>query len=254
MKVVLIGAGNVAYHLGSLIRSSGHDIIQLYNHTKTKGLRLSKILGCEYTNSISSINRTADIYIIALKDDAIKPFCNELNFVPSLIVHTSGTCSLDVFPEEFDCGVLYPAQTFSANMTTPRQIPFCIEARRKKSLTIIRTLADNLGTKVHMMNSNQREKVHLAAVVVNNFTNHLFALSEEYLRSEKLSFDILRPLIMETANKVQSISPMKVQTGPAKRNDKSVINEHKKLLKKHPELKRIYDILTNSIIKHSDKP
>jgi predicted short-subunit dehydrogenase-like oxidoreductase (DUF2520 family) len=248
MKIVLIGAGNVAFHLGILIRRSGHDVIQVYNRSRKSGQQLAEYLNCKYTGSVAAIDQHADMYIVALKDDVISDFCSRLSFVPKLIVHTSGTCSMEVFPENFDCGVLYPVQTFSKTIDTPRLIPFCIEARKRTSLKVIKNLAGMLSDGIYPMSSSEREKVHLAAVIVNNFTNHLFTLSEEYLRSEKMSFDILRPLILETALKVQKHSPSKMQTGPAKRGDKAVIGEHRKLLKHHMELKSIYDILTKSIL------
>jgi predicted short-subunit dehydrogenase-like oxidoreductase (DUF2520 family) len=248
MKVVLIGAGNVAYHLGSLIQRNGHEIVQLYNRSKASGSKLALLFKCDFTNSIGSINSAADLYIVALKDDVIKNFCSKISFTPKLIVHTSGTCNIGVFPEKFNCGVLYPVQTFSKSIPAPAKIPFCIEARNKRSLADLRKFANDLSDTVHVKSSAEREKIHLAAVIVNNFTNHLFALSDQYLSKEQESFDILHPLIVETALKVQKASPEKIQTGPARRNDTAVIKEHKRLLKNHPGLKKIYNILTKSIL------
>lgn len=252
MKVVLIGAGNVAHHLGSLISKSGHEITQIVNRSRPGGIKLAKILKTEFTNSIRDIDESADIYILALKDDVIAEFCTRLPFSPKLIVHTSGTCSIDVFPSTFNCGVIYPVQTFSKSIKRiPTKIPFCIEARKKSSLDTIRKFVRTLSDTCYVKTSAERERIHLAAVFVNNFTNHLFTLSENYLAAEHLSFDILRPLIMETALKVQNELPSEVQTGPARRGDKTVLREHFRLLEKHPEMKKIYGLLTKSIIIHN---
>jgi predicted short-subunit dehydrogenase-like oxidoreductase (DUF2520 family) len=253
MRVVLIGAGNVAHHLGSVIIRNGHRVIQVYNRTQSSAKKLSSILSCDFTTKVPEIDRTGELYIIALKDDAISEFIKSLTFSPKLIVHTSGSCSIDVFPKELNGGVLYPLQTFSkANKRTPSVIPFCIEARDRKSLSVIRKFSRSLSDMVYEKTSEEREKIHLCAVIVNNFTNHLFTLSEKILSSEQTAFDILRPLIMETALKVQDGKPSMMQTGPARRGDSKIIKEHLALLNKYPGIKKIYKTISDSIASEYD--
>jgi predicted short-subunit dehydrogenase-like oxidoreductase (DUF2520 family) len=253
MRIVLIGAGNVANQLGSLIEKGGHEIIQLYNRSKPAGVKLSKKLNCPFTSSIPSINGTADLYIVSIKDDVIGEFCAKLLFRPRLIVHTSGSCGIDVFPKSFNCGVLYPVQTFSKNLSrTPEKIPFCIEAGNETALKTIKLLVKSINQPCYEIDSVKREKIHLAAVMVNNFTNHLFTLSEHYLEQENLPFGILMPLIKETTEKLQHSRPDKIQTGPAMRGDTAIIKKHLQLLDKHAELKKLYELFTKSIVNTYD--
>ncbi len=249
MKIVLLGAGNVAYHLGPLLKKKGHKIIQVYSPTSLNGKALAQKLKCSHVQSISEISTEADIYIVVLKDEAISNVINKLTFLPRLIVHTSGSIGINVFPKRIiNSGVLYPLQTFSKkSKTTPGQIPICIEGSNKKSLEIIRKLANSISPMVYKVNSDKRKIIHLAAVFANNFTNYLFSLSAKILEKNKIKFEILLPLINETIDKISKENPVDVQTGPARRNDKAVIKKHLKLLNHDPEVQKIYSVLSKSI-------
>jgi predicted short-subunit dehydrogenase-like oxidoreductase (DUF2520 family) len=249
MKIVLIGAGNVAFHLGPLLKSKGHQIIQLYSRSKKTGLKLSGKLKCSLVNDPKKLNSEADIYIIALRDEVITSFVKNIPFIPNLIVHTSGSSGLDVFPARMkNTGVIYPLQTFSKSIKiSPKKIPFLIEAGNRKDLVKIRKLAKSISPVVYELSSYDRELIHLSAVFVNNFTNHLFTLAEKLLQLRKIPFDILRPLIMETVQKIQSDNPKKTQTGPARRGDSAIIMKHLKMLKDFPQMKVIYKQISNSI-------
>ena len=251
MNIVLIGAGNVASHLGPLFQSKGHKIIQLYSRTVKSGLTLSKKLKCKYITDPSELLKEADVYVIALRDEAIVSFLKKLIFIPKLIVHTSGSLGIEVFPPMLNnTGVLYPLQTFSkSNKKKPEKIPFCIEGNNQKSLTIINKLAQSVSALVFKMNSTDRALLHLAAVYVNNFSNYLFIIGEKILHRKKIPFEVLRPLIMETAQKVLLNSPSKMQTGPAQRGDAVIIERHIKLLSDYPEMKEIYSLFTKCIEK-----
>jgi predicted short-subunit dehydrogenase-like oxidoreductase (DUF2520 family) len=249
MKIVLLGAGNVAHHLGPLLKKKGHVIMQVYSPTFRNGKELALKLKCSHVQSISEISNEADIYIVALKDDAISNVINKITFRPRLIVHTSGSIGIDVFPKQIrNTGVLYPLQTFSKNSkTTPQQIPMCIEGSNKKSLEIIRKLANSISPMVYKVNSDKRRIIHLAAVFANNFTNYLFSLSAKILEKNNIKFEILLPLINETINKISKEKPANIQTGPARRNDKAVIKKHLKLLSNDAEVRKVYSILSKSI-------
>lgn len=253
MKVILIGAGNVATHLGLLLKRKGHKIVQVYSRSVQSSSRLAGILRCEYTTRTSGIIQDADIYIVALRDEVIKPFLKNISFNPELIVHTSGSLGLHIFPGNMEnSGVLYPVQTFSKqNKISPLQIPFCIEGINPKSLKRINKLAHSLSTKVIQLNSEDRMHVHMAAVFSNNFTNYLFMISEKILRKRKISFDMLRPLIEETTLKLMRHSPEEMQTGPARRGDKSVIQKHINMLDK--EQRKIYRLFSKMIEKDFHK-
>ena len=256
MKIVLIGTGNVAFHLGPVLKRKGNKIIQLYGRSEKNCLTLAKKLKCSFTTNYSKILPDADLYIVALRDEAIAPFLKNLNFIPAFIVHTSGAVGLDVFPQKMkNTGVIYPLQTFSKSSNKdPETIPFCIEGSNQKSLMILKKLSSTLSKKVFKINSKNRAQIHLAAVFANNFSNYLFVLAEKILNKNKIPFEILKPLILETAQKVQTNTPGKMQTGPAVRGDVTVIKKHLKLLKNFPQMMEIYKLLNKSIEKeHQQK-
>ncbi len=244
-SIVLFGSGNVATHLFRVLEKvEKFEIIQIYNH-KPDGLQYFKN-HCATTTKFDDIKQ-ADIYLIAVKDHAISAIAEGINFKNSMVMHTSGAVSLDVFKGFPNAGVLYPLQTFSKdralNLT---EIPFCIEATNEDSLELLKDLAESISNRIFSINSEQRSSLHLAAVYVSNFVNYLYSEGENICLKNDLPFDILHPLILETASKVTKMSPVQAQTGPAKRNDRDVIQNH--LSKLDPEKQKIYTLLTQAII------
>ncbi len=248
MKIVLIGAGNLAYHLGPVLKKQGHQISMIYSRSSTGAKKLATAVKCDYTTRIQNIPKDADLYLVALPDHAIKIFVSKLSFIPKCIAHTSGSVSLSVFPGKWkNCGVFYPLQTFSKKRKVDfKTIPICIEGRNSKTNLLLRETA-KVSTHVVKMNSDKRKVLHLAAVIVNNFPNLLFTLANDLLNEEKLSFELLRPLILETANKVQDNLPYTMQTGPARRGDAETIKKHRKLLASSRVTKDIYNLLSKTI-------
>lgn len=248
MKVVIIGAGNVATHFGKLLKKGRHPIVQVYDRTPSRGRALARKLKTTAISDLGKLNQEADAYIIALSDDAIKPVLKRIGFIPSLIVHTSGSVPISVFPSKMKaCGVIYPVQTLSLDAEKPSEIPLSVEASGKAVERKINILAKSISSKIYVMNSAERKRVHLAAVFANNFSNHLFYLAEKLLAGNKLNREILHPLILATATNAIAGNPRKVQTGPAKRGDKGIMKKHLKMLEKYPEEKRIYRLLSKSI-------
>lgn len=247
ITVSIIGAGNVATHLFQAFhKASGITMKQWYNRDSTKINT--------YKNTVSVIDdisklENADVYIIAISDDAIAGISKSLPFENRLTVHTSGSVSLYDLDKKNRRGVFYPLQTFSKDaIVNFKEVPICIETIDKQDLPLLKTLAEALGSKSHKINTDQRRALHLAAVFVNNFTNQLYRIAHEITESQGVEFDILKPLILETAKKVQDLSPYMAQTGPAKRNDKKTIKKHLKLLENEHH-KAIYELLTASIKK-----
>ena len=256
MKIVLLGSGNVASHLGPILKKKGHKISQLFSHTSSNGIILSKKLKCTFTTNSDQIDPTADLYIVALKDDILASFIKKLLFIPKLIVHTSGSMGIDVFPKKFkSTGVLYPLQSLSKNRKIkPGNIPYCIEGNNPKASNSIRKLALSISSKVYVFNSEERKVIHLAAVFANNFSNYLFILAENILKKKNIPFKILAPLITETAQKALNGAPEKMQTGPAKRGDKDITNKHAELLRYNKEAQKIYRQLSKSITEYYQVP
>jgi predicted short-subunit dehydrogenase-like oxidoreductase (DUF2520 family) len=192
----------------------------------------------------------ADLYLIAIKDSAIQEVLENLSLDENrMIVHTAGSVPmniLDGFSKNY--GVFYPLQTFSKNRKIDfSDIPICIEANHPSSLMKLQELAGRLSGSVHQINSHDRKTLHLAAVFANNFVNHFYAIGESLLQDKRLNFDLLKPLIRETAKKTESLSPVDAQTGPAKRNDQTIINAHLKMLHDQPDLQKIYRLMSESI-------
>lgn len=247
ITVSIIGAGNVATHL-----------FKAFSKTKTVSVKqwnsrdLNKISSFKNkVEIVADLNglAEADIYIIAVSDDAISSVSEALPFKDRLVVHTSGSVGIYDLDKKNRRAVFYPLQTFSKEAKVDfKQVPICIETIGKKDYPQLKSLAEALGSPHYRVNSDQRKTLHLAAVFVNNFTNQLYRVAHEITESEGVEFDILKPLILETAKKVQTMSPYMAQTGPAKRNDKKTIQRHLKQLK-NEQHKAIYNLLTNTIKK-----
>ena len=247
ISVVLLGAGNVATHLyKAFIKSKDVSVSQWYNRN------LEPIQ--TYKNEVEVIDdinklKKADVYIIAVSDDAISNLSSQLPFENRLVVHTSGCVGIYELDKKNERGVFYPLQTFSKDAEVDfKQVPICIEVIKKTNLKTLKSLSEALGSESHKVNTEQRKALHLAAVFVNNFTNQLYRIAHEITESKGVEFNILKPLILETAKKVQDLSPYMAQTGPAKRNDKKTIRKHLKLLENQHH-KDIYELLTTSIQK-----
>jgi len=249
MDIVLLGSGNVATHLAFALKAVGENIKQVFSPNLINAKELADKVDAKSTNGFSEIDQEADLYVISVKDDAIAEVARNLKGVNGLVVHTSGTTDIKVLSSEVKhAGVFYPLQTFSKSKDVDfKSIPLCLEATDAKQLEILEMLASKLSTKVYQLDGEKRKILHLAAVFACNFTNHLYSLANQVLIKNDLNFDIIRPLIAETADKVMINLPENVQTGPAIRDDESTINKHLTMLADLPELQEIYQTLSNSI-------
>lgn len=243
-SIVIFGAGNVATHLfHAFSKARDFRVIQVYNH-RQEGLENFNSF-CKTTTNINEVE-PADVYLIAVKDDVIPAIANSIRYKNALTLHTSGGVSLDVLNDFPNSGVFYPVQTFSQYKPLDfNLIPVCIEVKVEEDISFMEKLAGNISNRIFKINSEQRKSLHLAAVFVNNFVNHLYAEGEEICNKNNIPFEILHPLIEETAAKAIIMRPEDAQTGPAKRNDQAVINSHLSLL--DPEQQKIYKLLTQSI-------
>jgi predicted short-subunit dehydrogenase-like oxidoreductase (DUF2520 family) len=250
-KIVLLGAGNVATHLGIALQERQFPIIQVYSRTLISAKNLGKKLQTAYTNQIRELIPDAGIYIFALQDAALPELLAHLPPLPGLWVHTSGCLSLEVFAAYSErSGVLYPLQTFSKTREVFFQsIPLFIEAKRPEDEILLEEIAATLSDKVIHLSSEKRKRLHLAAVFACNFTNHLYALASGMLEEEGLSRSLLLPLIQETASKVIEMHPREAQTGPAIRKDEIVMIKHLEMLNRDACLQELYRLLSASIHK-----
>lgn len=247
ITIAILGAGNVATHLYRAFKKSNKVSVNQWYNRSLETLQIYKN-ETEIINDFSKLKK-ADVYILAVSDDAISKLSSQLPFENRLVVHTSGSVSVYDLDKKNERGVFYPLQTFSKDAEVDfKNVPICIEVIDKSNLEILIALSDALGSISHKVNSDQRRALHLAAVFVNNFTNQIYRIAHEITEYQGVEFDILKPLIIETANKIQNLSPYMAQTGPAKRNDKKTIKKHLKLLESDHH-KEIYELLTLSIQK-----
>ena len=251
IKVVIIGSGNVAHHLISAFAKSD-AVVVIQNFVRTKEHATHLLDSNKITTNIKALAE-ADIYIISVSDNAITEVSSQLNFQNKLVVHTSGNIAMNDLDDKNRKGVFYPLQTFSKfKEVNFREIPICLEAQNDNDKQILETIAKSISDRVFSINSQQRKGLHVAAVFVNNFTNYLYQIGNDICHKNNIPFEILQPLIQETANKILTLSPNNAQTGPAKRNDTQTINDHLNFLTDENQ-KEIYKLLTKSIIDNGKK-
>lgn len=253
MKIVIIGTGNTATILGRKLKKAGHRILQVFGRDASSASKLAYELDTESTNYWSVVRKDADVYLVAVTDDAIVDVAKHLTVPGKVVAHTAGSVKQDVLKKtSHHYGVFYPLQSLRKDMTAIPEIPVFIDASDEVAKKTLENLAHSIaGDKVAVAGDDTRLKLHVAAVIVSNFTNHLYALAEEYCRKEGLDFKQLIPLIEETAERIENLSPQNVQTGPALRHDEETIKKHLALLKDHHRLKKIYEMLTESIQSNS---
>ena len=250
MEIVLLGSGNVATHLGKAFKMAGLNIAQVWSPTLEHAAELADRVAAKAISDLSDIDDSADIYVMAVKDDAIADLAGKLKLADKLLIHTSGTTDIQALaPASSKYGVLYPLQTFSKSKALDfRTVPIAIEGNSDEATDLIRGLADRLSENVSVLSSEQRKTLHIAAVFACNFANHLFAIGNQLLKEQSLDFNMIRPLIAETADKIRLNYPQDVQTGPAVRNDLLTIQTHIEMLSNKPEWKEIYQRLSQSIV------
>ncbi len=249
MKVVLIGAGNVATQLGIALYLKGFSIVQLYSRTKDSASTLANRLQIPFTTDIKEIIPDADLYIFSVKDDAIQSLLESMSFGAGLYVHTAGSVPMSIFKNYVSrYGVLYPLQTFSKNRNISfDHIPVLYEANTEKDTENLRLLASSLSDTILQVDSEARKNAHLAAVFACNFANHMYTLASEVLGEKKIPREFLLPLIKETAEKIQNLHPRDAQTGPAIRHDLQTMQKHMAMLSDENK-RQIYEIVSKSIL------
>lgn len=250
MKIVLIGAGNLATHLGKALHAAGHDMLQVFSRTMQSAETLASLLDAEPLTDIAQVRDDADVYIFSVKDSALEQLISRLcGDEEKVFLHTAGSMPMSVFEGVAQhYGVLYPMQTFSKQREVDFSIiPCFVEANDEFAQKQIEGLAREISGRVYQLSSEDRKYLHLSAVFACNFANHCYAISQELLEEHGIPFDVMLPLINETAAKVHEMKPKDAQTGPAVRYDENVIGKQSKLLENHPHFKKVYDSMSKSI-------
>ena len=249
----MIGAGRLGYHLGTALSNNGLDIKQVFSRRMEKAMRLAESTNSQALNRLEDVDGNSHLYILAVSDDAIGEVAEKLSRYISrekVVVHTSGACPSTVLEAHFaNCGVFYPLQSFSEDRQPDfSKIPICFFSPKTEVEAYLCDIAGRISSKLFSINDNQRAILHVAAVFANNFTNHLYSVASQILREEQIPFELLLPLIEETAAKVSNHSPHDMQTGPARRGDQLTLQRHLNYLEKKPAFKQLYKLLTDSIL------
>ncbi len=282
MKISIIGTGNVAFHLGKRLLQQGIQIEEIIGRDPQKTQWLAELLGTSWTSDFTNIKTTSDLYIIAVNDSAIENVAFRLSaqLRNSFVVHTSGTTPSTVLQPYFkQFGTLWPLQTFSLSSQPDfERIPIFINSTQQPisdvgiqisenaqhptsdirhelppqySSDFLRKIAEKISPRVYDLSDKDKMTLHIAAVFVNNFTNHLFKIGSEIIQQQQLPFDVLLPLIEETVNKIRNNPPEAMQTGPARRGDDATIDKHLEFLEKHtPQYELLYTVLSIGINKN----
>jgi predicted short-subunit dehydrogenase-like oxidoreductase (DUF2520 family) len=265
MKISFIGSGNVAWHLAQELEDKGHFICEVYSRDITNAkLLVKKLFDSKAVNSLDFSNSEAEIFILAVKDDAILKVLDHLELPDkAILVHTSGTKSIELIdnwiedsPEQkITSGIFYPLMTFSKSRKLNFQnVPFCIEAHDHVTEQKLVKLAQEISKIVYLVDGEERKILHLAAVFANNFVNHLLSISQDLLEANQLEMNLLRPLIIETIEKAMAVDDINiVQTGPAMRGDQKTIKSHLAQLKNMPQQEKIYRVISESIYNNFNK-
>lgn len=252
LSFCIIGAGNLATHLAKSLNSHGFSISQIYSRTVSSAKALADELNTSYTTSLNNIDPSADIFIVAIKDSAFDGVLPKINFNNKLLVHCSGSTPLSVLEKySKNYGVFYPLQTFSRNRNVDfASIPIFIESNSNDNEKKLIEIARGISNTVSVLDSEKRLNLHISAVFACNFVNHLYTISSEILKSCGIPFDVLKPLIVETALKVQEIQPVLAQTGPAIRFDEKIISLHLERLSENNDYRELYNSISKSIFAH----
>jgi len=248
-KVVIIGSGSLATHLALTLHANGVLISQIYSRTPTNAEILADKVGCSYTSNISNLFSNADIYIYAINDNSLLKLLKKFELPDAIHIHTSGSLSISIFDGYAKkYGVLYPLQTFSKKRAVDfTNVPILIEACNSEIESDIYNFSKLISPKIYSITSEQRSKIHLAAVFACNFTNYMYDIAFDIVSKSGIGFEILQPLILETADKIKTLTPKDAQTGPAVRYDQNIIKKHLSLLNRSNDKKEIYKLLSKSI-------
>jgi predicted short-subunit dehydrogenase-like oxidoreductase (DUF2520 family) len=250
MKISIIGAGNLGSHLATGFLSGGADIVQIFSRDINRAVDIAQKVGANAIDALSNLNQDIDLALIAVHDDVIPSVATEIRkyLKNQMIAHTAGSVTSLVLHHAGNYGVFWPLQSFSKGRHVDwSDVPVLLTANNSEALDMLRRAALLLTKNITNITDQERLALHLSAAIANNFANHMFALAEKIAVENGLDFEILKPLIRETAAKVMTLPPTYAQTGPAVRGDEDTMAKHRQLLLENPEIMRLYNTISESI-------
>jgi len=220
LKIAIIGAGNIAWHLGHALSATGYEVAGIRNRDKSTGEELAAQLQTTWSNDLAIPAGSCDLIVLAVNDSALRDVAQQLESSDAVVVHTAGSLAIDCLKRFDRFGVFYPFQTLTRGIPSDfSKIPLCIEASDIDTQSLLLTLAESLSGKVSVMASPHRKKLHLAGIILNNFSNHLITRATDYAEKNGLDPELLFPLLKETVNKLQKTSPETAQPAPPFRSE-----------------------------------
>lgn len=248
MNIIIIGTGNAATVLGKLFVSRGHNVLQVFGRSESSASTLARELDSDYTSLSNAVHKGADMYLLAISDRALTEGIQGLDLAGEFVVHCAGSVPMSVLDRysRFH-GVLYPLQSLSRSVSALPNIPFFIDASSVELKDRLTIFARGLSGLVDMADDTKRAKLHLAAVIVNNFPNFLYTLAAEFCEKEGLPFESLQPLLVHSVQRLEDHNPSEMQTGPAIRHDLQTIENHLALLQDHDQLYHFYNFFSVAI-------
>ncbi|MGY6742040.1 MAG: Rossmann-like and DUF2520 domain-containing protein [Cecembia sp.] len=252
-KIAILGTGNVAWHLAPALEEAGHTVTEIYGRDLEKAIQLTKKLyTAEAQDSLDFSDSAAEIYILAVSDQAISELADEI-ILPeeSILVHTSGAVAIDMlgYSSASYTGIFYPLQTFTKDREIDfAEVPFLLESDDQETLMKLKRLAKSLSPLQYVIKSKDRMALHVAAVFASNFSNHMLRLAEEIMYRKGLDYEMLKPLIIETISKSLELGAKKAQTGPALRSDFNTLESHYQFLNYNEQVAEIYRLISQDII------
>lgn len=247
MQVIILGSGNMAFAILTSCLNTDVEIVGIFSKTKENSIALSNNFNVKAYQSISEIPTNADLYLLCINDDSINEVANNLPIVDGLVVHCSGLKPISELNKQINQAVFWPIESINKNSFSDfKNTPICIEANSEENYRIIEAFADRLSKNVNKISSAERQYLHLAATITNNFSNHLIALAKQELDFQHLDYTILKHLLTKAINNSFNFEPSKIQTGPAIRNDISTMQKHLSLLQ-NTHTKDLYELMSKSI-------
>lgn len=250
MRIVIIGSGNIAHFFTPRLLESGHDIIQIFSPNLENAKLLAEANAIEnYTNKTVEIVSYADAYILAVRDDALHSLNETLSFEDKIVIHCAGAVPLEAISNiSRNMAVIWTLYSVRKNnLPVSNEIPLIVEAATEEAMQVAVLLANAISGRVLATDFKQRQLLHLNAVLVNNFTNHLLTIAQKLSEENQLPFDILQPIIEQTFSQIQNVLPSESQTGPAIRKDEVTMQKHLALMESHAEWQQIYKDISSSI-------
>lgn len=251
MTYYIIGTGNTAWFLATRLAKAGHICKGIYGRNPKHATQLAAGIKAPVLHNITDVKDDADCCILAITDHAITDVAANFKFEHTTLIHTAGSLSRMILePYAAHAGVLWPIYSLvKDNLPLHREVPVTIKGSTDHAETLLQQLAASITDIYYTVSWEQRQWLHLCAVLCNNFTNHLMAVSEQVCKKQQVPFSLLFPIVSQTAERIRNASPKVLQTGPARRGDTVTIEKHLELLAQNPDWQELYKVITTSIDK-----